>query len=259
MLIGPQRLSKIYRVQPQGILHVGAHHAEEATQYESTGWFPVYWVDANGDALQQARKFCQMFPNFHHLFFQGLIWSSSGKILDFNIANNGQSSSIYSLGTHKESYPDIGYTSVSKIKSISIEDLIPLRYFFDFINLDIQGAELEAIKGLGNRIESVKYIYTEVNVKPVYKNISLVNEIDDYLSALGFVRVATYWQARVGWGDALYLHKSHIDKFSLIQKILIVGTQYVYNLLWLKDMFRRIFQKFTILIRLLLSYRMNFL
>ena len=39
---------------------------------------------------------------------------------------------------------------------------------FDFINLDIQGEELRALRGLGDRIRGVRWIYCEVNKNPLY-------------------------------------------------------------------------------------------
>lgn len=82
-------------------------------------------MDANSDAVKKAEIFCEKFSSSHHFFFEGLIWSSSGKILDFNIADNGQSSSIFLLGTHKQSYPDIHFVGKSRKKTISLGDQIP--------------------------------------------------------------------------------------------------------------------------------------
>ena len=86
-----------------------------------------------------------------------------------------------------------------------IQDKIP-KNFANFLNIDIQGAELLALKGMGNIINYFNYVYLEVNQEYVYKNCALVNEIDKYLSKYNFVRVETSW-TKAQWGDALYIKK----------------------------------------------------
>ena len=86
-----------------------------------------------------------------------------------------------------------------------IDSLIDKKNMPSFINLDIQGVELKALKGLGSLISDVKYIYTEVNRLGVYKDCANVRDIDDFLTMQGFRRATTRWQWLEGWGDALYV------------------------------------------------------
>jgi hypothetical protein len=75
---------------------------------------------------------------------------------------------------------------------------------YDFINLDIQGAELLALKSFDNLINNFKFIYTEINTNSIYKGCALVNEIDEYLNNYNFKRVETSL-TEFEWGDALYI------------------------------------------------------
>ena len=75
---------------------------------------------------------------------------------------------------------------------------------YNFLNFDIQGAELKALKGMEPYLSKVDYLYTEVNSDYVYKGCALIDEIDDFLSKHNFKRVLTKITQH-GWGDALYL------------------------------------------------------
>jgi hypothetical protein len=75
---------------------------------------------------------------------------------------------------------------------------------YNFINIDIQGAELLALKSFGKLLDNFKYIYTEINTNNLYKDCALVSEIDEYLSKYGFIRVETS-MTEFEWGDALYI------------------------------------------------------
>ena len=74
----------------------------------------------------------------------------------------------------------------------------------DFLNLDIQGAELLALKGARNTLPRVNSIFTEVNEIELYEDCALVHEIDSYLSEFGFRRVEMQIFENCGWGDAFY-------------------------------------------------------
>jgi hypothetical protein len=75
---------------------------------------------------------------------------------------------------------------------------------YNFWNLDIQGAELMALKGATHSIQYAKALYLEVNEKELYQNCGLVTEMDEFLSRYHFKRVLTYFTVH-GWGDALYI------------------------------------------------------
>jgi len=76
------------------------------------------------------------------------------------------------------------------LKTIIDENSIDLANY-NMLNLDIQDVELKAIKGFGEYISHIDYIYTEVNEDLVYENNDLMKDIDDYLFLKGFLRKET--------------------------------------------------------------------
>jgi glutamate synthase domain-containing protein 1 len=76
---------------------------------------------------------------------------------------------------------------------------------YNFWNMDIQGAELMALKGAPKSIQYAKAIYLEVNQTEVYKGCGLISDIDTFLLQYNFKRVLTNITP-YGWGDALYIY-----------------------------------------------------
>ncbi len=86
---------------------------------------------------------------------------------------------------------------------------------FNFLNLDIQGAELKAMKGMGDYLKNFDYVYTEINDDHLYINCALVSDLDDFLLQYGLVRVETCW-TDCKWGDAFYIKKDLIPPAEVV-------------------------------------------
>lgn len=126
----------------------------------------------------------------------------------FNISNNGQSSSILNFGLHRQYHPQVHYVGKMGCQTRLLKDILPnYNIEFNFLNFDIQGAELKALKGMEEYLDKVDYLYTEVNKNYVYENCALVNELDEYLNKFGLVRVETNW-TDYEWGDAFYIKRN---------------------------------------------------
>jgi hypothetical protein len=104
--------------------------------------------------------------------------------------------------------------------TIRLDDLLSKYEKIDLVNLDIQGAELEAIKGLGHLATDVKWIYTEVNWKHMYADCPLIEDMDSELEKIGFVRVATKKAFRASWGDALYVKAAFLPRLLNTRKMI---------------------------------------
>ncbi len=72
---------------------------------------------------------------------------------------------------------------------------------------DVQGYELEVLKGATKTLEKVDYVYCEVNRDEVYENNAYVEELDEFLAQYDMERVMTSWEGQI-WGDALYVRKN---------------------------------------------------
>lgn len=193
----------------RGILHVGAHVAEERGDYSLCGIDRVVWVEANPGV------FMQLIQNVGHLPGHSYHWfaahNENNGVLELNIASNGESSSIFEFDEHAVEHPHVTYVGSARVPTRRLDDFMIHNGYdlscFNFVNLDIQGAELLALEGLSKILSGIDYVYTEVNEKYLYKGCCLINEIDDFLGGHGFHRKATE-MTKHGWGDALYLkHK----------------------------------------------------
>ena len=202
MLISLDHLVNRYNIIFTGILHVGMHEAEEIGVYEKyIGRDKILWIEAMYDKVEYCLA---KFPN---ILIQNVIISDVEEDVTFHISNNGQSSSILELGLHKNFHPEVHYVTSFKSQSKRLDNVISnyKSIPFNFLNLDIQGVELRALKSLGKYLENIDYIYTEVNSDYVYEKCDLIGDIDQYLSTFGFKRVETRWFGSCKWGDAFYV------------------------------------------------------
>jgi FkbM family methyltransferase len=203
MLINLDFLIQKYNIKFKGILHIGAHECEEIYSYEKyISRDKILWVEALQDKVELSKQ------KFDNIFIEQAVVSDKIETVKFNRSNNGQSSSILEFGLHKYFHPQVWYTDsftceTKLLKNVICNYNIP----YNFINLDIQGAELKALKGMEEFLPSIDYIYTEVNSDYVYKGCAIVGEIDEYLKQFGLYRVETSWCQNFRWGDAFYIRK----------------------------------------------------
>ena len=211
-----EELTRIWGLKPSGVLHVGAHEGEEAFDYESHGWLPVIWFEAQPQLAKNLHE--RLDPKIHEVI-NAAVWDTNGIRMKFNLASNSQSSSLLSFGTHAHDYPEVSFTDEFEVETRRLDSLLEHHFIPNFLNLDIQGAEGMAIKGLGKELDKIDAIYTEINRKEVYLDCIMVKELDAILKIAGFERVATRWILGRGWGDALYLRRS-VHRPNLVQKTL---------------------------------------
>lgn len=203
MLINPNEWLKFCKVPIKGIIHIGAHECEEQGYYNNIGLTKdkVIWIEAMDDKVK-------IYKEQGYNIYNITVSDKDNEKVTFSITNNGQSSSILELGTHLIHHPHIHVVKKEEKNTTTMKTFIESKKInmnnYNFMNLDIQGAELKAIKGMGQYLNYIDYVYAEVNTEYVYKDCGLLNEIDAYLATYGFSRVIIN-MTEYKWGDAFYV------------------------------------------------------
>ncbi|MEO9191479.1 MAG: FkbM family methyltransferase [Acetobacteraceae bacterium] len=116
--------------------------------------------------------------------------------------NPGASSLFVATGD----YPIEEYVqNAVEVDCIRVDDLCAKLQIdvIDLIWMDLQGAELLALQSAGALLDKVRYIYTEVSHRPIYKGQCLFADVEAFLTARGFKRCTQIDRAR--WQqDAIY-------------------------------------------------------
>jgi len=199
MLISFHDLISKYNIVLTGILHVGSYECEELHDYEQyLSRNKILWIDALEHKVNECKE------KYKDLLIEQAVVSDKIEEVIFHESNNGQSSSMLEFGVHEIYHSHIHY--IREFKTTTLLSSIISKYdiAFNFLNLDIQGAELKALKGMETYLDQVDYIYVEVNLDYLYKEGALMDEMDDYLMKFKFQRVETA-MTEFDWGDAFYI------------------------------------------------------
>lgn len=79
----------------------------------------------------------------------------------------------------------------------------------DFMWLDMQGYELNALKASPNILKTVKAILTEVEFVEAYAGQHLFKDVKEFLESNGFTMIANNFQPNGWFGDALFVRLDH--------------------------------------------------
>lgn len=205
MLFSETRLRRL-GVSNRPVIHCGANVGEELGLYQSLGLEPRMWIEANQDLATE------LVSNVHNndLVVICCLGAISGLEVDFYVSNNLQSSSVLPLDKHREIYPDVDYSKTVKVRLETLDDQWSEEFGRGLLVLDLQGYELEALKGARSKVlGSVSMIASEIGIKDLYSGGAQLSEVKELLADYGFslmVRRAT----QLGWGEVLFARKKDL-------------------------------------------------
>jgi FkbM family methyltransferase len=186
----------------KGIIHIGGHYGEEVGSYVEQGINDIVLFEPLKENFEILKKNVSNFDaniEGHRV----ALGNSNGNIT-MNLSSNGlESSSILKPKLHLELYPDITFDNTEEVEIKKLDDYNYSNY--NFMNMDVQGYELEVLRGGSNTLQYIDYLYCEVNRNEVYEGNAYIQELDDYLFSYNMKRVETSWWDDGDWGDALYI------------------------------------------------------
>lgn len=206
MLLNYFDLKKKYNLEIRGIIHVGAHFGEEYLDYyKPDGVRHIVFFEPLRRSFEVLSK---NVGDEGVLVNKALGREPGTREMYVETENNGQSSSLLKPKMHLEVYPHIQFPDRIEVEvsTLDLEISNPKRY--NFLNIDVQGFELEVFRGGEKTLKNIDYIMAEVNRAELYEGCVQVDELDRFLSGFGFDRVETHWEGT--WGDAFYI-KSRPD------------------------------------------------
>lgn len=183
-----------------GCIHIGAHWGQEYLAYKSMGIHDLIFYEPLQKNYSQLRQRVGEEVDLRNR----ALGNYSGQVQMYvEEVNQGMSSSVLEPLHHLQQYPHILFESKERVTMTRLDDEDFDRAAFNFINIDVQGYELEVFKGATETLSSVDLILSEINNKEMYKGCALVEQLDGFLAEFQFTRIATQWEGGT-WGSGLY-------------------------------------------------------
>lgn len=207
MLDTPQ-LFKTYAIAPRGVIHVGAHEGKELATYRKLGFKRILFVEANPEVF---RRLHARIGGEEGVILANVAVSDRSGTVQLNVTSMDQSSSILPLKTHAEIYPSIRVVNTVEVRALTIDELLSELQLdpadFNYLNLDIQGAELMALRGAARTLQHIEAVNTEVNFAELYAGCALIKQLEEHLAGHGLNRVALARPYHPTWGDGFYVRR----------------------------------------------------
>ncbi|MGB1230502.1 MAG: FkbM family methyltransferase [Holosporaceae bacterium] len=207
-----------FGIQPRGVIHLGAHKAEELAFYQSYGVKDILWIEANPELEPLIRK-----QVANHKGSQVQIFAASdvtGKHTFHVPIKHTHCASLLPLEKMLDKLP-VRERKIITVAQKRLDDVVigmKKAGIYNVMLLDIQGAELKALKGSVKTLKQIDALITEVTWCEAYKGGCQIQELDEFLRVHGFVRLATLIDTPRIDGDALYLKQHIIDRYDPLFK-----------------------------------------
>jgi|10_taG_2_1085330.scaffolds.fasta_scaffold21292_2 FkbM family methyltransferase len=200
-----------FEINPKYVMHIGAHDGIEADIYDHFNAKSVIWFECNDKLFEDL--WTRLEGRKNHVVEPYCLWHKDGETLDFHYYRDEKdgASGLFENDKMFDYIKDCPIVGKTQVHTLTFDtwaeeaEGVPWNET-DFLNIDVQGAELNVFKGAQKllNLSSLKYIWCEVSWDHVYKNAPLMEDIDKCLEQYGFVKIGV----RKDWeihGDALYV------------------------------------------------------
>ncbi|NES77285.1 MULTISPECIES: FkbM family methyltransferase [Okeania] len=198
-----QELVEKYQLKIPGLIHIGAHYGQEYEIYQKLNIVNLVFFEP----LTENFEILKSHVGENVRLFQKALGNENKTVKMYvESANNAMSSSVLQPKKHLEQYPEIIFDREEFVEMVRLDDILEDKENYNFLIIDVQGYELEVLKGSRKTLKNIDYILTEVNRDELYENCARVEELDEFLGRFDFQRLERNWEGET-WGDAFYLKR----------------------------------------------------
>lgn len=202
MIFDIRGIDQLYPIT--GVMHVGAFAGEELRSYRGLGLDNTMMFEPQPKLYNLVQDRLILNETIHNVALGSeqcekemyVSWRAGGVS-----QGCGASSSLMKPKKHLTEHADVLFKETINVKV----DILDNYYdpIYNFLNIDVQGYELEVLKGAINSLPGIDAMILEVNRDEVYEGCPMIEDLDKFLHDFGFARIATAWQSE-SWGDAVY-------------------------------------------------------
>jgi len=220
------------------VVNVGSRKLGTHDDYGMQGWgvfgqnLNIYGFDADPVACEQA-NYSDHPRDWQEKHFPLVLGGKVGQ-QPLYLTKHPMCSSLY---PPNESYlarfnglsPLVNLDRILEVQTTTLDDFCQENRIknIDFLQIDIQGAELDVFRAAENIFNSILAIQTEVEFVPLYTGQPLFGDVDQFLGSQGFTLFdlitvpvgrakspipSPYCRPQVLWGEAFYLRDILSDK-----------------------------------------------
>lgn len=207
MILSLWEIEKMYNIKGHGVIHVGAHHGEEYEAYLKYGIKDMIFFEPVAYNFAQLKKNISEDDNIK-LFNLAIGNDTCERKMYIETRNDRNSCSILEPYIVSDMYPWITFDSFETVHLDKLDNIEFDRNLFNVLNIDVQGYELEVLKGAVNTLKHIDILYIELNAVEMYEGCGLVSDIDEFL--IDMTRVIDNINVNGRWGDGLYIKNDYL-------------------------------------------------
>ena len=193
----------------RGVIHVGAHHGEEVDTYRSLGAPHIVMVEANPSAfIELSRRHNQSTD----ITLVNCAISDTNGICKLHLSDSGNSSPLLKPELVTSIDPSHTFGDTIEIRCTRLDDLFieitETKSSYNILRISAQGAELLVLRGANELLEYIDIIYLDIYYAELYSRCPQIEEVDDYITALGYKRIWVVCPFHKSWGGGVYLRET---------------------------------------------------
>jgi len=227
MMLSFEDLVKKYQIKIKGIIHVGAHEGGETFNYVKSGIKDVILVEANPfrfnnltESINTGRYVTWCSPLTYKYFdpddalilknyklYNYAVSDKNEGTITFNLSNyDGGTDSIFKINDWGRDSSWVPYQHISEIEvpTITLDKLIEEKQKYNFLNMDVEGAELLVLNGATETLKHLDVLMLETQDKIRFEGSCTKQELIEFLKLHGF-ELKEYHDTGKMWGDCLFL------------------------------------------------------
>lgn len=181
-----------HNVSIHGVIHIGAHFGQEDDLYKELGIKNRLYFEP----LKSNFKILKEKVGIDAIVIQKALGNEKKTVkMHVESSNNGMSSSILEPKLHTTQFPNIVFDNSEDVEMDRLDDLQIEVKNYNMMNIDVQGFELEVLRGSIKTLKYIDYLIVEINNAELYNGCPMFKEINDFLTDHNFTCVDQYW-----WG-----------------------------------------------------------
>ena len=198
---------------PEIILDLGSLDAMQSIEFSII--FPnanIFAFECDPESLKTCKQNIVFLKNIE--IIPKAVYNEDRFIKFYPVRNKKGTSALFKISNlFKETIGDYVQEEI-EVEAIRINTWAKQRKIkkIDLCWIDLQGAEYEALEGLGDLIYTVQALYVEVEKKPIYKGQRLIQDVVEFLNSKGFSMIKYHPTKPGWWGNAIFLNNKLLPK-----------------------------------------------